>query len=209
MLIHVTPKIYIPNGFSIHNKIELVDLRIPEFGIHLRGGLELDARKPFPNKHLLVCCLNVGRKAMEGLLFETQNFIDQYSCVVRWAINAERVVSHCVEYRVTDSEYGLVSDKMLLWSKSKNEQFEFKCRYPEEHKNSIPVDAQPRMDVLKTSTGERIHSNNFIQDQFESNLITYRKEVLFCPTLEPERYLHSIWNDGRFPAKESAIKSIY
>ncbi|HGD4108486.1 TPA: DUF6012 family protein [Pseudomonas aeruginosa] len=46
----------------------LVDVQVPEIGLHLQNGKDLVTRTPYPNKTLLVGSRNIGRKAIAGLL---------------------------------------------------------------------------------------------------------------------------------------------
>ncbi|MBY0574242.1 MAG: hypothetical protein K2P84_11215, partial [Undibacterium sp.] len=91
MLIHITPSFYTCEQSGAN--VELVDLRVDELGIHVRGGEDLVSRSPYPNKRYVVGCRKVGQKAINGILIETAEHVDIYTVVTRWAINAETIVT--------------------------------------------------------------------------------------------------------------------
>jgi hypothetical protein len=73
MLLHIIPRLYASK--ENEPKCALIDLYCPELNLRLRDGIELVARRPYPNKNYLVACRKMGHKAMEGLLIETQERI--------------------------------------------------------------------------------------------------------------------------------------
>ncbi|MEB1785431.1 DUF6012 family protein [Xanthomonas campestris pv. campestris] len=64
MLIHLAPRLLEPQG--IPTRCELIDIAIAPFGLLLRNGIEVVARRPYPAKRYQVACRKIGRKAMKG-----------------------------------------------------------------------------------------------------------------------------------------------
>ncbi|WP_257385926.1 DUF6012 family protein, partial [Xanthomonas phaseoli] len=83
MLIHLSPRLFEPQG--IPTRCELIDIAIAPFGLLLRNGIEVVARRPYPNKRYQVACRKIGRMAMNGLLIEAAGTVDAFRVVTRWA----------------------------------------------------------------------------------------------------------------------------
>ena len=66
MLIHLVPKIL----FKYSNKISIESLEISKLNLFLSGD-DLVVRKPFPNNQYHVACRGQGKKAIKGILIET------------------------------------------------------------------------------------------------------------------------------------------
>ncbi|MDS9914910.1 DUF6012 family protein [Pseudomonas aeruginosa] len=191
MLIHVTPKIYAGrNNRSVD--VSLVDLKIPEFGLSLRGGEHLVGRKPYPNKFYTVACRKQGREAVEGLFFEVGGRVKDFTVITRWALQAEMVVQHVVKYHVLDEDFDTVTDSMVLWH----------GRWPESAKDCTPASHQPRMDVF-SDNGRK---GDFRDTVNSSGIVLERHETFRIPTIEKERLERQNSLSNRLPHFDSAIR---
>jgi hypothetical protein len=178
MLIHVTPRLFLPHGINA----QLIDLSIDEFGLVLKGGIDLVTRHPYPNKQYFVGSRKVGRKAISGLLVETEQPVHSYTTVARWGLlGTEDVVTHRVNYIVRDDEFDAVTDNMLLWYA----MGEWSSRWPKWATGLVPASAQPRMDAIaKFGVRNQGNFNDVITPQ---GLIVERNETFWVPTLERGR----------------------
>lgn len=204
MLIHITPRIYQgPHGFF---DVELVDVRIDQFGLHLRGGVEVAARKPYPNKQYHVACKKVGQKAICGILLDVGERPKSFVATTRWAVNADRIVVHRVEYVLLDEEFDTATDNMILWHAMSASLGGWSSRWPKLDPDACPANAQPRMDILPPahSGAKRVGE---VADTFgPDGLLAERAEVFRLPTIERERFLSRKVND-RLPSPEMAFSA--
>ena len=106
MLLHVRPRL-----FSFLN-VALATLDSDALGLHLTGK-ELDTRRPYPSKEYAVACRRQGRKAIDGILIETPQFIGRFDIKTQWAVEALLLVTHHVDYRVIDRDFLAASDDMM------------------------------------------------------------------------------------------------
>lgn len=114
MLLHLVPRLF---ACRVNEpECALIDFHCPALGLKLRNGIELVARRPYPNKHYLVACRKVGQKAMNGFLVETTERVREFTTLTRWAVGADRIVNHQVQYFVLDDELDAITDCMVLWS---------------------------------------------------------------------------------------------
>ena len=63
MLLHLSPTLC-----NEGQAVALVDVHVLPFGLRLVGGVDVVARRPYPNKTYHVACRKVGRKAVRGIL---------------------------------------------------------------------------------------------------------------------------------------------
>ncbi|EGD08785.1 hypothetical protein XVE_2960, partial [Xanthomonas vesicatoria ATCC 35937] len=129
MLIHLSPRLLEPKG--IPTRCELVDIAIDPFGLLLRNGVEVVARRPYPNKRYQVACRKIGRMAINGLLIEAAGTVDAFRVVTRWAVEGEILCTHEVNYSLADQDHDAVSEDVLF------------CK-----RQAAQVYHQPRMAVL-------------------------------------------------------------
>jgi hypothetical protein len=198
MLIHVSPR-FLQCQYSGPD-VTLVDVVIPELDLTLTGGKELTARRPYLNKKYLVACKKEGQRAVEGFLVETKERLDVFTVITRWSIDAEFLVKHTVRHHVLDSDFDVVTDRMILWYAIGARGHSFTNRWPDAHKGRIPVHTQPRMDFTPTvRTG-------LITDKLNRGLIEERDEIFHVPTVEPGRLQIGGSLTDRLPTFESAFK---
>jgi hypothetical protein len=199
MLIHITPR-FVTCEQSGPN-IELVDLRIDELGLFLRGGKEITTRRPYPNKHFNVACRNIGRKAVDGILIETDKPLAELTLEMRWAAQADSLMKHRVRYVVIDRDFDAVSDNMLLWTSDGT----WPSRWPEVHKGAIPMNVQPHMKASPSA-----NRAGMVEDRLVAGRIVERSETFPVPTLERERLLSPdyafAWPGARPPSIDTAFR---
>lgn len=183
MLLHIIPRLYASK--ENEPKCALIDLYCPELNLRLRDGIELVARRPYPNKNYLVACRKMGHKAMEGLLIETQERIRTLSTVTRWVVGEERIVHHRVQYSVLDDELDAITDSMVLWSAMAPELGGFPDRRPVASKDWTPAQAQPRMELVS-----RERDGCYSDTLDSTGRIMERTETWHVPTVERERVLY-------------------
>ena len=58
---------------------------------------------------------SVLETALDGIIFDAPQGTMEFSTMVRWAVEAETIVTHRVDYKVLDEEFDLASDNMGLW----------------------------------------------------------------------------------------------
>ncbi|ONC41620.1 hypothetical protein AQ914_18185 [Burkholderia pseudomallei] len=199
MLIHTTPRFYTCEQSGPN--VELVDLHIDELGVHLQGGKELTTRRPYPNKRYVVVCRKVGQKAIDGLLFETDAKVSQYTVTTRWAIRAEIIATHRVHYVVLDEEYDTVTDNMVLWYRMSEGLGGWPSRWPDAHKDAVPCHAQPRMQFSQAP-----QRAGQVVDRMTGPLSLERVETFPIPTIERERLLSPRSITERIPTIEAAFR---
>ena len=197
MLIHICPRIRAPFGGTV----ELLEVEIRKFGLHL-DERSVTARRPYPNKMYWVTCRNKGRKAIDGLFFETKEPVDSFNVRTAWAIQKHYVLTHNVEYRILDHDFDAASDEILLWHGCGKDLGNWSSRLPVGfEKWPAPMYSQPTMDVF---AGEMHRPNT--KDEMRGELIVNRTQVFTMPTIERERLVKNVLND-RLPDLADAFKA--
>ena len=201
MLIHITPRFYIPRYIPMPiSECRLLSLRIEQLGIELKGA-DLVSRRPYPNKRYWVASRHIGRKSLIGILLQTPGHVPSFTVIARWAVNEEHIVAHEVEYRIADADFNAASDNMILWNELQLVEGSFASRTTT---MQSPLLAQPRMEIFadlpegetrRTSVEDTVSADRFI---------VLRREVFTMPTIEPERLFCTEINK-RMPSIESAI----
>lgn len=183
MLIHLVPQMYACRFNA--PQCSLIDIESPELGIKLKAGVDIIARRPYPNKNYLVACRKAGQKAIDGLFVQTKAPLNQFNIITRWAVDAEHVVTHKVCYLILDDELDAVSTDMTMWYAMCESLGGWGSRWPKtvycgEH---APVALQPRMELVPSKrAGE-------YTDLMDRNVLVERSEVFRVPTIESERLL--------------------
>ncbi|MFM4785444.1 DUF6012 family protein [Aeromonas veronii] len=187
MLIHIVPKIIIRNP-SQQQCWELVDISSEELGISLKGGLDVVARRPYPNKQYLVACRKKGQKAFNGLFIQSQSFKDKFSVVTRWAFLDEQIVTQVTHYEVLDRDHDAVTDCAMSWER-RHASLE---GFP-------PVAIQPMMDP------ERSTLKSDVTDSVVDGVIVRREIKLPIYTQSAESVLNALHFQDRCPAISDAF----
>lgn len=201
MLIHIAPRLFLANHVS---QCDLIDLTIDRFGLFLKSGKDLVVRRPYPNKRYLVACRKVGQKAIDGILIDVDERPESFVAIARWAVNADRVITHRVNYVVLDSQFDAVSDDMVLWHAMSPGLGGWGSRWPEVDKDATPANSRPRMDVLPAEESGAKRVGDVRDTRGPNGLIIERTETCRLPTLERERLLSRRVND-RVPDLEMAF----
>ncbi|MEO7326489.1 MAG: DUF6012 family protein [Dokdonella sp.] len=201
MLLHIVPRV---RAFRASEpEVRLVDVRCDALGLLLRDGIELTARHPYPNKNYLVACRKVGQCAINGILIEVDRQAEEFVVATRWAVGAERVVTHRVRYFVLDDDFDAMTEDMTLWY-GRSEP-DWASRWPEWAAGIAPIDAQPLMEVVR-----RTQRAGTCVDRVEYNNVVERSEVFQVPTVERARISPAVSRDrwyGRLPSLGHAFKS--
>jgi hypothetical protein len=196
MLLHIRPRLLSP-----FRNVLLIDLDIKPLGIQLVGGVDLATRRPYPNKRYAVACRKRGHKAIDGILIETESFVDQLSCTARWAIEGELCVTHSVDYTILDRDFDAASDHMTLWHACCDELGGWSSRMPSEAAANVPRAVEPMMEV----TPGRVNCRRQSRDTVKSGWIVSRHETFAMPTIERERILQTKL-DVRMPLIDMAFR---
>jgi hypothetical protein len=194
MLLHIRPRL-----FSPFRHVALVALEIEPLGLEFEAS-ELRTGRPYPNKRYAVGCLRRGRKAVDGILIETATILDEFRCTARWAVCAELVVTHRVDYRVIDHDFDAVSDSMVLWYATMDG---LANRFPAEAKDVAPMNAEPMMEIEPM---ERPRSRRLNVDLVEDGWIVHRHEIFSMPTIERKRITEPRCDELRTPSVELALR---
>jgi hypothetical protein len=204
MLWHIRPRLFSPFKY-----VTLIDLRIDPLGVHLRGGVDLATRRPYPNKEYAVACRKKGHKATDGILLETATSVDELHSTARWAIEAEFAVTHHVHYKLLDRDWDAASDDMVFWSPcgvaGVAELGGWSNRRPawaEDH--ILPIHAEPKMEVIPRGCVCLATEDVLDYEQGWKGWITERTQTFAMPTIERERLLNTDFN-RRMPTLDAAF----
>jgi hypothetical protein len=200
MLLHITPKLYQP-AERFHTAC-LVDIVIPQLGLHLREGKDLVAKTPYPDKHYLVAGRKYGRKSVTGIFIEAPDKIRTFTATTRWAVSAEYLLTHSVEYDILGADCDAASDNMMLWGNLHHSHGGWPCRWPDVAKDWVPNTHAPQMDTYKSNRGGDVRDKHN-----EHGLIVERFERFVIPALERERVIMRNNLTDRMPTLESAFVS--
>ena len=191
MLIHLAPRLLEPQG--IPTRCELIDIAMAPFGLLLRNGIEVVARRPYPNKRYQVACRKIGRKAMNGLLIETAGTVDAFRVVTRWAVEGEMLCTHEVNYSLADQDHDAVSEDVLF------------C-----NRQAAQVYHQPRMAVLGSDciAGDAgvssVTSTEFIS--VSGPVVTGCRQQLRLSTITRARLFDPMFVSRRIPPADHAFR---
>lgn len=179
MLLHIRPR------FFTRYQVALIDLEISPLGLHLRGGVDLATRRPYPNRWYAVACRKLGTKAVDGILIETGGRLDELDMTARWAVEASRAVTHRVHYKLLDHDFEAASDRTLFWHACGAELGGWSDRCPDGTGHRSPTVFEPRMEVDPKLSSQQRWSRDIID--IRSGWIIAREETFSMPTIERER----------------------
>lgn len=190
MLLHITPRICVVSPAFV----DLVDIRSDVLGFTLTAR-DIVARKPSPNKKLLVGCRRKPRKAVDGLLLETDRPFSSFDIRSRWAVDAEVVVTQVLHYKVLDKRFGAASDNGKLWCAEDG----FEDVTP---KHLQSEEARPPLMMSQYHAYKETIAN---RDRLF--VLTPKLETFEMPTIEPERIFGAAYDTrGRFPTMEMVLR---
>ena len=190
MLLHLVPRLF---ACRVNEpECALIDFHCPALGLKLR------------NKHYLVACRKVGQKAMNGFLVEATERVREFTTLTRWAVGADRIVNHQVQYFVLDDELDAITDCMVLWSAMSPSLGGFSRRWPTVANDWTPAAAQPRMELVS-----RDRAGHYADRLDDAGRVIERAEVFQLHTVERERVLYrsnsSIYD--RIPTADMAFRA--
>lgn len=185
MIAHLTPRIY--NRFADVN-IELESVYFPEFALTLYGETDLALRKPYPNKCYQVACKKKGRKAINGILLNTNSIPEDFTMVTTWNMDGLHTLTHEVKYTIIDKEFDYITDNPCAWYSTSNS---LPSRWGDIYE--VPALYQPSMNVLFNERD--IEREHLVTDTFDEGILIHRKQNFVCKTVEHDRlfnnkYLH-------------------
>jgi hypothetical protein len=176
MLLHIRPKL-----FSPFRNVALIDLDI--LGLRLTQK-ELATRRPHPNKRWAVACRKQGgTKAMDGILIETKAAVSEYQYKIRWAIEAQHVVTHEVHCKIIDRDFDATSENVMLWHACCEELggwADRSCDFPRPRQ-------EPAMEIICSELAP-FNADDTVD---ESGMIICRRQTWEMPTIERERLINS------------------
>jgi hypothetical protein len=213
MLIHITPKIYVPN-FDDISSCELINFSIDELGFVLIGNKDIATRRPYPNKRYFVGCRKENRKAASGILVEAKELsMDSFTSVAHWKVypdeyrSGDIVVTHKVKYVIIDNDFDMVSDDMTLWYATRADSSGRPSRWPEFYKKP-PNEVQPTMDVFSSRSGglarDGQDKKDTVKNFLNKDLIVNRSEVFKIPTIERARLFDKQFHLHEMPELKDA-----
>ncbi|MDF9778780.1 DUF6012 family protein [Pseudomonas baetica] len=205
MLLHVTPKLHQPSE-RFHDAV-LVDIRIPALGLHLREGRDVIARTPYPNKEYLVASRKYGRKSVTGFFIHAPAETREFVITTRWAVNAEFLLSHTVEYSILDADYDAASDNMMLWGNLHPSHGGWPTRWPSVAKDWTPSTHAPQMDTYPKALSKSKRQGDVRDVINDRGLIVGRHERFRLPSLERDRVVMRNNLTDRMPVIDSAFVS--
>jgi hypothetical protein len=176
MLWHIRPRL-----FSPFRHVALVDLEFVELGISLTGGADLATRRPYRNKGYAVGCRKRGHKAVDGILIETARRLDAFRCRARWAVEAERVLIHEVQYSLLDDDFDAASDDTMLWNAWCADLGGWSDRRPAWWTEDVtPVCAEPVMHAVVSKENSRVRETT---DEEDFGFVLRRQQSFAMPTI--------------------------
>jgi hypothetical protein len=143
LLIHLKPTL-----FTHEKDIELLDFRIDDFDLTLKGGEDLKIGRPCANKAYNVACRANSRKHLLGFLIEVSEYRKSFSALTRWRAR-NRLYSHTVTYVLYDSDLDAVTECMCHWTAAKGygDAPTRTDRMPPHMKNLIPCHTEPKRNL--------------------------------------------------------------
>jgi hypothetical protein len=190
MLLHIRPR-----AFWNYSDIELASLKIEPFGLHLYGGFDVAAGRPYPNKFWVVAHRkNRHNRAEDGILIDVDRAVQEFACIAEWRFASTFVARHTVRYKVLDSEFDAASDKSLLWHATYDGKWSDRLLPSWRHWENRPKEPQ-----LNLNLKDRWSTAN-------AGAVLDKEEVFEMPSIERARLWDEIGNTARrMPSRDSAF----
>lgn len=197
MLIHLTPSFFL-NYSNI--SVNLIDLEVPELSLHLHVDRDITVRFPSPNKRLHYICRKKGRRAIHGILLNTNKTVSDLTVITRWAVQGNVSMHRVHMHLVGDND--AATDAIHLWNGVHNSPFRDKT--PLVARNWVPASCQPRLSV---NAGDRPSARETAiwRRADPAGIIRQQTEYYTAATVEPERLLNPTRSNSRLPALEDAF----
>lgn len=197
MLIHITPRIYLPvRAAKVITECRLLSLSIDALGVNLRGS-DLVTRKPYLNKRYWVGSRHIGRASISGVLLDTTKELGDFTTVARWSINETDVTTHTTHYSVIDNDLQVVSDNVLLWNSFRTGHGYLPDRRPSSEEGGDQ--RQPLMEYFSPTY------HKAIDEIGPDGFITHRTDHLKMPSLELSRFTMPLLS-LKLPTEKMALK---
>jgi len=197
MLIHLTPSYFLQ---YCNVSVALIDVSVPELGLVLENGKDVTVRFPAPNKRLHYVCRKKGRKAVYGILIETDRPVSDITLITRWAVRGA-VCLHRVHMHITGTD-DAVTDVIHLWHA--HARTPFGDRSPSCAKGWIPAACQPRLSVAAADRVSQRETTIWRRAD-PAGLIREQTEFYPVPTVEPDRLTTEGWWNRRLPVPDDAF----
>ena len=197
MLIHLTPSYYLKYSNISAN---LIDVEVPELGLHLRADHDITVRYPSRNKQLHYVCRKKGHKAVYGILLETDRPVTDFTLITRWAVQGN-VSVHRVHMHISD-EAEAATDLIHLWSAFSRTTFD--SRIPAAARNWTPASCQPRLTVSASDRPSEREPEIWRRAD-PGGIVREQTEFFTMAALEPERLVTEWWGNDRLPPQEDAF----
>ncbi|MGR5296854.1 DUF6012 family protein [Vibrio mediterranei] len=181
MLIHITPRLYLPFVSVAKPKLERIEL--PELDRVLTADRDFTVRTPYANEKMLVACPKREKKQV-GLCFMADNSIDTFTMNAHWRAFDGSTLNHIVQYSLEDSEFDTVSDDIFLWGRLINGAGHFGNRTPTALRVFSPHQLRPTMEIVPLSF--HLHAHDIRDNR---GIILERRQSLSMPTIERNRLL--------------------
>jgi hypothetical protein len=170
---------------------DLIDVRIVELDLLLTEGKELKVGYPYPNKRYTVVCSKKNRKAMCGILVNTEKELEKCTVITRWRIMDENtcefyIAEHHVIHHILDHDFEAITDDMIQWGAMSEGLGGWKERWPEQMKGMTPALAQPRFDI-----NDIVRQGDIRDTVDEEGRVVKRIEHFYVHTVETERLMTS------------------
>lgn len=127
MLIHLTPKILMRHP---KETCRLLDFSCEDFNLQLIGGRDIIANRPYANKLFQVVAPANGHNCINGILVDALGPASKFTTVTRWELSAGHIVSHIVNYQISDYVYDTASAEVALWYSKMADGIYFEPRWP-------------------------------------------------------------------------------
>ncbi|MGK7247395.1 DUF6012 family protein [Buttiauxella agrestis] len=200
MLIHLTPRYYLKYSDV---QVDIIDVTIPELNLVLKQGSDITIRTPFSNKNYKVACRKKGSKAINGIFIETDEDLQDFTVITRWAVNGA-ISRHTSHYHLSDSDFDAVTEEDFLWNGFFNTPYRARCKEMEEI--GIPAKRQSSMITLSGDFNSNDDDNYWVYNEFDGDgIIRVRTEYIKIPTVERERLTVPFSGNNRLPAYEDAF----
>jgi hypothetical protein len=166
---------------------ELVDFSIEKWNVKLDGHNDLITKRPYKNKSYQVASRRIGRRAVDGIFFEVEGLVSEFTTVSHWLHDYGSVVEHVVHYKVIDTDYDAISDDTTMWHGASPKLGGWEPRWPvgvvpnparHEHKMTLEDSPSDRPDV--------------VLEYGLDGLACYREETFRLPTLQRDRVVNHL-----------------
>ncbi|HAG9068329.1 TPA: hypothetical protein F6T45_18890 [Escherichia coli] len=210
MLIHLTPRFFLQYSDI---EVDLVDVTIPELEMTLKNGVDLMLKTPYPNKCYKVACRKKGRKAINGILIETHEPLENFTVITRWSVTGvdgdttSSISTHTTHFHVSDSDYDAITECQMLWNDFYNTPYRSRKTFIQEE--WIPAKDQPRMSTFEEDFRECERSSQCYNHINHNSLIVERSEYYIVPTVERERLTVPFFGNDRLPTEDDKFHDIF